>query len=53
VTLYYKIPSHLRALYTYLLGILTFHYTRTLQWNQAHNRHKLSPFQHKLILSQI
>jgi hypothetical protein len=48
----HKIPSHLRALYTHLLEILTFHYTRTQVWNQAHNRRRLSPFQHRLILSQ-
>jgi hypothetical protein len=51
-TLNHKIPSHLRALYTHLLEILTFHYTRTQFWNQAHNRRRLSPFQHRLILSQ-
>jgi hypothetical protein len=51
-TLNHKIPSHLRALYTHLLEILTFHYTRTQLWNQAHNRHRLRPFQHRLILSQ-
>jgi hypothetical protein len=28
-TLNHKIPSHLRALYTHLLEILTFHYTHT------------------------
>jgi hypothetical protein len=47
-----KIPSHFRALYTHLLAILTFHYTRTQMWNQAHNRRRLSAFQHRLILSQ-
>jgi hypothetical protein len=47
-----KIPSHLRALYTHLLEIFTIHYTRTQLWNQAHNRRRLSPFQHRLILSQ-
>jgi hypothetical protein len=52
MTLNLKIPSHLRALYTHLLEILTFHYTRTQLWNQAHNRRRLSLFQHRLILSQ-
>jgi hypothetical protein len=52
ITLSHKIPSHLRALYTHHLEILTFHYTCTQLWNQAHNRHRLSPFQHRLILSQ-
>jgi hypothetical protein len=33
-------------------GDLTFHYTRTKLWNQAHNHRTLSPFQHRLILSQ-
>jgi hypothetical protein len=48
----FKIPSDLRALYTHLLEILTFHYTRTQSWNQAHNLRRLSPFQHRLILAQ-
>jgi hypothetical protein len=48
----HKIPSHLRALYTYNLGILTFHCTSTQLWNQAYNRRRLSPYQHKLTLSQ-
>jgi hypothetical protein len=48
MTLNHKIPSHLRALYTHLLEILTFHYTRTQLWNQAHNQRRLSPFQHRL-----
>jgi hypothetical protein len=52
MTLNHKIPSHLRALYTHLLEILTFYYTHTQLWNQAHNRHRLSPFQHRLILSE-
>jgi hypothetical protein len=54
MALNHKIPSHLRALYKLLLGILTFHYTHTQLWNQAHNhnRCRLSPFQHRLILSQ-
>jgi hypothetical protein len=52
MTLNQKIPSHLRALCTHLLEILTFHYTRTQLWNNAHNRRRLSPFQHRLILSQ-
>jgi hypothetical protein len=52
MTLNHKIPSHLRALYRHLLEILTFHYTCTKLWNQAHNRCWLSPFQHRLILSQ-
>jgi hypothetical protein len=52
MTLNHKIPSHLRDLYMHLLEILTFHYTRTQLWNQAHNRHRFSPFQHRLILSQ-
>jgi hypothetical protein len=54
MTLNHKIPSHLRALYTHILEILTFHYTRTQLWNQAHNRNRrrLSSFQHRLILSQ-
>jgi hypothetical protein len=54
MTLNHKIPSHLRALYTHLLEILTFHYNRIQLWNQAHNRNRrwLSPFQHRLILSQ-
>jgi hypothetical protein len=52
MTLNLKITSHLRALYTHLLDILTFHYTRTQLWNQAHNRRRLSPFKHRLILSQ-
>jgi hypothetical protein len=52
MTLNHKIHSHLRALYTHLLEILTFLYTRTKLWNQAHNRHRLSPFQHRLILSE-
>jgi hypothetical protein len=51
-TLNHKIPSHLRARYTHLLEILTFHYTCTQLWSQAHNRRRLSPFQHRLILSQ-
>jgi hypothetical protein len=34
------------------LGILTFHCTHTRLWNQAHNCRRLSPFQHKLTLSQ-
>jgi hypothetical protein len=51
-TLHHKIPSHLRAFYTHLFEILSFHYTCTQLWNQAHNRRRLSPFQHKLILSQ-
>jgi hypothetical protein len=51
MTFIHKIPSHLRALYTHLLEILTFHYTRTQLWKQAHNHHRLGPFQHKLILS--
>jgi hypothetical protein len=46
------IPSHLRALYMHLLEISTFHYTRIQLWNQAHNRLRLSPFQHRLVLSQ-
>jgi hypothetical protein len=52
MSLNHKIPSHLRALYSHLLEILTFHYTRTQSWNQAHNRSRLSPIQHRLILSQ-
>jgi hypothetical protein len=52
MTLNHKIPSHLRALYTHNLGILTLHCTRTQLWKQAHNRRRLSPLQHKLILSQ-
>jgi hypothetical protein len=52
MTLNHKIPSHLRALYTHNLGILTFHCSRTQLWNQAHNRSRFSPFQNKLILSQ-
>jgi hypothetical protein len=52
MTLTHKIPSHLRVLYTHLLEILTFHYTRTQLWNQAHSRCRLSPFQHRLMLSQ-
>jgi hypothetical protein len=53
MTLKHKIPSHLyRALYTHLLEILTFHYTCTQLWNQAHNCRRLSLFQHRLILSQ-
>jgi hypothetical protein len=43
MSLNHKIPS---------LEILTFHYTRTQSWNQAHNRSRLSPIQHRLILSQ-
>jgi hypothetical protein len=52
MTLNHKIPSHLRALYTHNLGILTFHSTHTQLWNQAHNRRRLTQFQHKLTLSQ-
>jgi hypothetical protein len=52
MTLNHKIPSHLKALYTHLLEILTFHYTRTQLWNQAHKCRKLSPFQYRLVLSQ-
>jgi hypothetical protein len=52
MTLNHKIPSHLRALYMHLLKILTFHYTKTQLWNQVHNHRRLSPFQHRLILSQ-
>jgi hypothetical protein len=52
MTLNHKNPSHLRALYTHLLEILTFHYTRTQLWNQAHNRCRLSPFLNRLILFQ-
>jgi hypothetical protein len=52
MTLNHKILGYLRALYTHLLEILTFHYTFTQLWNQAHNRRRLSPFQHRLILSQ-
>jgi hypothetical protein len=39
-------------LYMDLLEILTFYYTRIQLWNQTHNRRKLSPSQHRLILSQ-
>jgi hypothetical protein len=52
MTLNHKIPSHFRALYTHLLEILTFYYTRTQLWNQAHNLCRLSPLQYRLILSQ-
>jgi hypothetical protein len=52
MTLNHIIPSHLRALYMHNLGILTFHCTRTQLWNHAQNRCRLSPFQHKLTLSQ-
>jgi hypothetical protein len=52
MTLNHKVPSHVRALYTHNLGILTFHCTRTQLWNQAHNRGRLSSFQHKLTPSQ-
>jgi hypothetical protein len=51
-TLNHKIPCHLRAIYMHLLVILTFHYTCTQLWNQAHNRRRLSPFQTRLILFQ-
>jgi hypothetical protein len=51
MTLNHRIPSHLRAVYMHLLEILTFYYTRTQLWNQAHNPRSLSPFQHRLILS--
>jgi hypothetical protein len=52
MTLNHKISSRLRALYMHLLEILTFYYTCTQLWNQAHNRCRLSPFQHRLMLSQ-
>jgi hypothetical protein len=52
MTLNHKVPSHLRALYTHNLRILTFHCTRTQLWNQAHNCRRLSPYQHKLTLSE-
>jgi hypothetical protein len=52
MTLIQKIPSHLRPLYMHNLGILTFHCTQAQLWNQVHNRRRLSPFQHKLTLSQ-
>jgi hypothetical protein len=52
MTLNYKIPSHLRALYTHLLENFSFQYTGTQLWNQAHNCHRLVPFQYRLILSQ-
>jgi hypothetical protein len=49
MTLNHKIPCHLRALYTHNLGILTFHSTHTQLWNQAHNRRRVSPFQHNSV----
>jgi hypothetical protein len=52
MTLNPKIRSHRRALYMHNLGILTFHCTCTQLWNQAHNRRRLRPFQHKLTPSQ-
>jgi hypothetical protein len=52
MTLNYKIPSYLRVLYMQNLRILTFHCTGTQLWNQVHNHRRLSPFHHKLTLSQ-
>jgi hypothetical protein len=53
MTLNHKVSSHFRALYMYNLGILTFHCTHTQLWNQAHNRCRLSPFQHKLTVPKV